>query len=487
MKTMMLPRRKFLTHACALSTASLTAASMTGFGLSMSAIQAAAQSATQNTDSPMGDANVDYKALVCVFLLGGLDGNDTILPYDSASYSRYAALRQSLLQNYANVQGGSSSRSRDRLLPLNPVNPVQDGRQFALTEELSGLHALFEQGQAAIVANVGPLVQKVTLADYEADAPWLPKRLFSHNDQQATWMAGAPEGASLGWGGRFADAALRSGANISAETFTAITSTANALFLTGESARPFQIGRNGAPLIDSLTAAQANPEQYALLRDHFAPKVSATDHLLERDFRNAMGGALRNNEAYNAGASQSAGLSTAFPGGPLGDQLRTVAQAIAARKTLQVSRQVFFVGLGGFDTHSNQVLDLPPLQRQLDAGITAFVEAMRELGTSQDVTLFTASDFGRTLAVNGDGTDHGWGNHHFVVGDAVNGRRILGELPPYDLAHALDAGGGRWIPEFSVEQFAAPLGCWFGLNDAQLQTALPNLNNFNGSALSYFT
>ena len=475
---MLLPRRRFLTHACALSTASLSAASMTGFGLSMSAIQAAAQTS--------GDPNSGYKALVCVFLLGGLDGNDTILPYDPQSYSRYAGLRESLLRKYSNVQGGSSTRSRDRLLPLNPQNPVQGGRQFALTEELSGLHTLFEQGQAAIVANVGPLVQKVTLADYEADVPWLPKRLFSHNDQQATWMSGEPEGASLGWGGRFADAALRSGANTSGETFTAITSAANALFLTGESARPFQIGRNGAPLINSLTALQGNPQAYELMRSHFEPNPDTSDHLLERDLANATGNALRNNEAYNAGASEAAGLATAFPGGPLGDQLKTVADAISARDALNVNRQVFFVGLGGFDTHSNQVLDLPPLQRQLDAGITAFVNAMRELGVSEDVTLFTASDFGRTLAVNGDGTDHGWGNHHFVVGDAVNGRRILGELPPYDLAHALDAGGGRWIPDYSVEQFAAPLGRWFGLSETDLQSALPNLNNFNSSALNYF-
>jgi uncharacterized protein (DUF1501 family) len=299
-------------------------------------------------------------------------------------------------------------------------------------------------------------------------------------------MSGEPEGASLGWGGRFADAALRSGANTSGETFTAITSAANALFLTGESARPFQIGRNGAPLINSLTALQGNPQAYELMRSHFEPNPDTSDHLLERDLANATGNALRNNEAYNAGASEAAGLATAFPGGPLGDQLKTVADAISARDALNVNRQVFFVGLGGFDTHSNQVLDLPPLQRQLDAGITAFVNAMRELGVSEDVTLFTASDFGRTLAVNGDGTDHGWGNHHFVVGDAVNGRRILGELPPYDLAHALDAGGGRWIPDYSVEQFAAPLGRWFGLSETDLQSALPNLNNFNSSALNYF-
>ena len=480
---MMLPRRRFLTHACALSTASLTAASLTGFGASLTSIQAMAQSAELTPD----DAGSGYKALVCVFLLGGLDGNDTILPYDNASYSRYAQLRDPLLQQYAGVQGGTSTRSRERLLPLNPTNAAQDGRQFALTEELGGIHTLFEQGQAAIVANVGPLVQAVTLADYQADAPWLPKRLFSHNDQQATWMSGAPEGARLGWGGRFADAALRAGANTNSTTFTAITGAANGLFLTGDVARPFQIGLQGAPLINSLTALEGNAQQYELMREHFQPDPGATDHLLERDYSAAMSNALRNNEAYNAGSAQGAELSTVFPGGQLGGQLQAVSRAIAARDALQVSRQVFFVGLGGFDTHSNQVLDLPPLQRQLDEGITAFVAAMRELGVSQDVTLFTASDFGRTLAVNGDGTDHGWGNHHFVIGDSVNGQRLLGELPPYDLAHALDAGGGRWIPNYSVEQFAAPLGRWFGLNDADLQTALPNLGNFDGAALSYFS
>ncbi len=238
--------------------------------------------------------------------------------------------------------------------------------------------------------------------------------------------------------------------------------------------------------LDSLTALQGNPAQYELMRRHFEPEPNTTDSPLERDFVNAMGNALRNNEAYNAGASQTAGLSTAFPGGSLSDQLKAVSEAIAARDALNVNRRIFFIGLGGFDTHSNQVLELPPLQRELDTGITAFVNAMRELGVSEDVTLFTASDFGRTLAVNGDGTDHGWGNHHFVVGDAVNGRRILGELPPYDLAHALDAGGGRWIPTHSVEQFAAPLGRWFGLNETDLQAALPNPDNFNSSALNYF-
>lgn len=475
---MMLPRRRFLTHACALSTASLTSASMAGLGLSLSAMETAAQTSV--------GANADYKALVCVFLLGGLDGNDTVLPYDLASYSRYADLRRSLLQNYSNVQGGNSTRSRNRLLPLNPSNPAPGGRRFALTEELSGLHSLFNQGNAAIVANVGPLIYEVTQADFEADVPWLPKRLFSHNDQQATWMAGEPEGASLGWGGRFADAALRLGSNASGATFSTITSAANALFLTGEAVRPFQIGRNGAPLIDSLTALESNPQAYALMRSHFEPNPGTINHLLERDFADAMGNALRNNETYNAGTAQSSGVATVFPGGPLGDQLRAVSEAIAARGALRVDRQVFFVGLGGFDTHSNQVLDLPPLQRQLDAGITAFVAAMRELGVSQNVTLFTASDFGRTLAVNGDGTDHGWGNHHFIVGDAVSGRRILGELPPYDLNHSLDAGGGRWIPKHSVEQFAAPLGRWFGLSEIDLQVALPNLGNFNGPALNYF-
>ena len=460
-------RRTFLTGASALS-----AATLTGLGSSLSAFQASAAETT------------GYKAIVCLFFLGGLDGHDTVLPYDQASYDRYATIRASLMDQYASMVGGST-RARDRLLPLAPSNAADfGGRQFALPEELSGIKGLFDDGDAAIVGNVGPLIQPITREEFENESVPQPKRLFSHNDQQSTWMSSQPEGAQFGWGGRFADAALAAGANATNREFTTITSLGNELFLTGANALPYQIGLDGAPEVDALNffadgrGTDAGDAIYQKLRDHFEAMDFQSSNLIDRDVSNAMRTALTTNETFNQAFETVQPFSTQFPGNFLGQQLQAVANTIAIRDALLVNRQVFFVAIGGFDTHSNQVNDLPELQREIDGGVVAFFQAMRELGLGSDVTLFTASDFGRTLAINGDGTDHGWGGHHFVVGEAVQGGRIYGDIPPYDFGHAQDAGSGRLIPTTSVEQFAEPLGRWFGLNDSEIAAALPNLSNF---------
>ena len=460
-------RRTFLTGASALS-----AATLTGLGSSLSAFQASAAETS------------GYKAIVCLFFLGGLDGHDTVLPYDQASYDRYAAIRASLMDQYANMQGGST-RARDRLLPLSPSNAADfGGRQFALPEELSGIKSLFDDGDAAIVGNVGPLIQPLTAEQFENESVPQPKRLFSHNDQHSTWMSSQPEGAQFGWGGRFADAALAAGANATNREFTTITSLGNELFLTGADALPYQIGLDGAPEVDALNffadgrGTDAGDAIYQKLRDHFEAMDFESSNLIDRDVSNAMRTALTTNETFNAAFETVQPFSTQFPSNFLGQQLRAIANIVAIRDALLVNRQVFFVAIGGFDTHSNQVNDLPELQREIDGGVVAFFNAMKELGLGSDVTLFTASDFGRTLAINGDGTDHGWGGHHFVVGEAVQGGRIYGDIPPYDFGHAQDAGSGRLIPTTSVEQFAEPLGRWFGLNDSEIAAALPNLANF---------
>lgn len=460
-------RRTFLTGASALS-----AATLAGLGSSLSAFQASAAETG------------GYKAIVCLFFLGGMDGHDTVLPYDQASYDRYATIREPLMNQYANVQGGST-RARDRLLQLNPSNAASfGGREFALPEELSGIKGLFDSGDAAIVGNVGPLIQPLTRTQFEEESAPQPKRLFSHNDQQSTWMSSQPEGAQFGWGGRFADAALAAGANAGNRDFTTITSLGNELFLTGVDALPYQIGLDGAPEIDALNffnGGRDTPEGEAIyqkLRDHFEAMDFNSTNLIDRDVSNAMRTALTTNETFNEAFESIQPFATAFPGHFLGQQLQAVANTIAIRDALFMSRQVFFVAIGGFDTHSSQVTDLPALQREIDGGVVAFYQAMQELGLGSDVTLFTASDFGRTLAINGDGTDHGWGNHHFVVGDAVQGGQIYGDMPPYDFGHDQDAGSGRLIPTTSVEQFAEPLGRWFGLNDTEIAAALPNLTNF---------
>ncbi len=461
-------RRSFLTGASAMSTATLA-----GLGSSLSAFQASAAETS------------GYKALVCLFFLGGLDGHDTILPYDQSSYDRYATIRAPLLNLYNNMQGGST-RERARLLPLNPNNASDFGsRQFALPEELSGIKALFDNGNAAIVGNVGPLLQPLNRTEFVNETAPQPKRLFSHNDQQSTWMLSEPEGAQYGWGGRFADAALSSGANTGSSDFTMVTSLGNELFLTGQQARPYQVGLNGAPEIDALNFFAGNrgtPEGdaiYQKLRDHFEAMDFTSTNLIDRDVSNAMRTALVTNETFNQAFASIQPFATPFPGSFLAQQLQAVANTIAIRDSLLINRQVFFVAIGGFDTHSNQANDLPNLQREIDEGVVAFYQAMQEIGLASDVTLFTASDFGRTLAINGDGTDHGWGSHHFVIGDAVQGNQIYGDMPPYDFDHDQDAGSGRLIPTTSVEQFAEPLGRWFGLNDGEIAAALPNLSSFS--------
>ena len=450
-----------------ISAASLSAATMASLGTALGGFQKA------------NAANVSgYKALVCVFLLGGADNHDILIPYDQSNYDQFANVRASLMSGYASQPGGST-RTRDRLLKLNPTNASDyGGREFALPGEMSGLHGLFEEGNAAIVSNVGPLIRPLNRTQWEDESFARPKRLFSHNDQQSTWMASAPEGAQLGWGGRFADAALASGANNTNREFTTITSLGNELFLTGEQARPYQIGVDGAAeveILDILSGSAVSDD----LRAHFRAANFTRSNLIEKDMADAAKNSIDLNELFNESRANLTPFATEFPTHFLGKQLKSIAETIAIRNTLFASRQVFFAAIGGFDTHSNQARSLPRRLGFVDTAMTAFYRSMQEIGLGSDVTVFTASDFGRTLSINGDGTDHGWGAHHFVVGDAVQGKQIYGTVPPPTLDHDQDSGRGRLIPTTSVEQFAEPLGRWFGLNSAELAVALPNFSNFS--------
>ena len=453
-----------------------------------SAAAFAAGGATMNTLAPgLGAFRAHaadtggYKALVCLFLLGGLDGHDLLIPYDQSSYDTYADLRSALMGLYAGQP--TNPRARENLLPLAPENAADfPGREFALPPEMPGIHGLFQNGNAAVVSNVGPLIQPVTAAEVLADSAPVPSQLFSHNDQQSTWMSSAPEGAQFGWGGRFADAVAASSSQ--ERDFTSITTLGNELFLTGTNTAPYQVGLDGAQSIDILEFFSGNP--YGLdedlitanMRQHFLAAGANDPNLIERDMAAAINGSLTKNEAFNAALEAAPVIGTMFPNSFLGSQLRAVAQTIATRDALLMNRQIFFVAIGGFDTHANQAGDLPNLLGQIDGAVTAFMQAVGDMGLANDVTLFTASDFGRTLAINGDGTDHGWGSHHLVVGGGVQGNRIYGEIPPYIFDHDYDVGGGRLVPTLSVEQFAAPLGSWFGLDSSELATALPGLSAF---------
>lgn len=445
----------------------LSAATMTALGNALHGFQAA------NAADVSG-----YRALVCIFMLGGADCHDMLIPYDQASYDRFAGIRSALLSQY---NGNGASRARAQLLPLNPVNAASfGGRQFALPPEMSGIHNLFEAGNAAVVANTGPLIRPLTRSQWKAGTVPTPKQLFSHNDQQSTWVASAPEGARYGWGGLFGDAVAASGANSNQE-FTTITALGNELFLTGESVLPYQIGLNGAEEIELLNNYSPNSGIGNTLRRHFAAMDFQRTNLIQQDVVRIAESSVELNESFNEALQNLIPLSTSFPQSFLGQQLRSIANTIAIRNSLSMGRQVFFAAVGGFDTHSSQANDLPGILSDVDQSISSLYQAMTELGLANSVTMFTASDFGRTLAVNGDGTDHGWGSHHFVIGNAVAGRTIYGDVPPPEFGHEQDADGGRLIPTTSVEQYAEPLGRWFGLNDAELAVALPNLSNFSAN------
>nr|WP_321361718.1 DUF1501 domain-containing protein [uncultured Hyphomonas sp.] len=441
----------------------LSAATLTTLGNAMHGFQSA--NAAEVTD---------YKALVCIFMLGGCDTHDVLLPYDQTSYDSFRNIRASMFGRY------NGSRDRNQLLPLSPVNSSDfGGREFAMPPEMSGLHGLFESGEAAFVANTGPLIRPLNRTQWESRSVPVPKQLFSHNDQQSTWAASAPEGAQYGWGGRFADAAVISGANNNRE-FSTITAGGNELFLTGQEVLPYQIGLSGADEIELLTEFD-NANISNLLRRHFSATDYNGSNLIGRDVAQIADKSVVLNEAYNEAVANLVPISTQFPQSNLASQLRAIANTIAIRDSLSVRRQVFFASIGGFDTHSTQAADLPGHLSDVSAAITAFHSAMQELGVGNSVTTFTASDFGRTLAANGDGTDHGWGSHHLVVGGAVQGQRIYGDVPPSEFGHGQDAGNGRLIPTISVEQYAAPMGRWFGLSDSELAAALPNLSTFTAA------
>ena len=428
----------------------------------------------------------NYKALVCVFLFGGLDSHDILLPYDTESYNRFASIRQSLLSTY------NGTRARESLLPLLPANAAKFGsRQFAMPPEFAKLKGLFDRGRAAMVANVGPLLEPVTAQAFADGAARVPSRLFSHNDQQSTWQASAPEGAQLGWGGLFADAAITAGANRTAPEFTTCAMAGVGPFLTGNIASPYQVSVNGTAGVDALAGlGVAGGSEYRRFLQSTENRLRAQGfngrNILAKDVANLYRDSIDTNKIFDAARASAATINTEFPAGGLGSQLRAVAETISIRDALSASRQIFFVGIGGFDTHSNQAFDLPGLLGEIDGALTAFDSAMQELGVGDQVTTFTASDFGRTLAVNGNGTDHGWGGHHIVMGGAVQGNRILGDVPPAQLGHDLDAGNGRLIPGLAIEQLADPLGRWWGLSDNEIAAALPNLRNFDPAGLNLF-
>ncbi|MEL6448158.1 MAG: DUF1501 domain-containing protein [Pseudomonadota bacterium] len=432
-----------------------------------------------------------YKALVCIFAFGGTDNNDVIIPRDNAAYQRFATTRADLLSTYAQ-DPMAASRARADLLPLLPENDgVFGGLEFGLAAEYAPLVDLFNDGEAAVVGSVGPLIEPTTRASFNNGSVALPKQLFSHNDQQSTWMALGAEGARTGWGGRFIEQIRAADPSFDA-TFAGVSTSGNSVLLGGGPTAAFSLPASG-PVGISVSNNRnilGNNNVFnttrTLLEDYYTTARLQSQNIFASDFESLQATGVAATTELDGLFEMLTPLTTQFPAGRLGGQLRAVAEMISLRGEVGVPRQVFFVGIGGFDTHDTQAADLPGLQAEIANGISSFRDAMVELGAWQDVTVFTAADFGRTLNDNGDGTDHGWGGHHFVAGGSVRGRRVYGGFPDSDVASPnYTDSRGRLIPSVSVEQYASTLGAWFGLTQAERRAALPNLVNFSDEDLGF--
>jgi uncharacterized protein (DUF1501 family) len=419
----------------------------------------------------------DYKSLVCVFLYGGNDGNNVIVPAVGSDYAQYAAARASL------------ALPQSALLPLHPLaTPPGDSREWGLHPSLAKVQGLFNSGRAAVVGNVGPLVAPLTREEYLGRTAAVPPQLFSHSDQTVHWQTSLPDQPSrTGWGGRTADLlqSLNENARISMSISVAGTNT----FQVGNVVTQYQVAPEGPVGLTSYVPADQGAD--ASSNAIRAMLARSYGNLFERGYSGVFHRALDNQELLSGALAGVPPIATPFPQTDLGLQLQMIARLVSVRERLGLRRQVFFCAGQGFDTHGGQIgttaLDgaHADLLGELDGALGAFDAAMTELNLADSVTAFTASDFGRTYVSNGDGSDHGWGSHHFVLGGAVRGGRIYGQLPTLAVGGPNDAGEGRWIPTTSVDEYSATLARWFGVASSDLPLVLPNLGRFANPDLGF--
>lgn len=450
-----IPRRAFLRNAMALS--SLGLASRLDLVNFLSAADA--------TTAP------SYQALVCVFLYGGNDGNNTVVPLDTAGYGSYSAVR--------NAASGIQL-TQAQLLPIQPANTATP---FGLHPALTQLQTLFGQGKLAIVANVGTLTQPTTLAQYQAGIQ--PLSLYSHFDQQTQWQnCDSTAVATTGWGGRIADQTR----TLNTNGFPVVTSLAGAtLYTAGAAAQALSVPASGSFALAGYGNNAAANARLAAVKTLLAQPSTST---MVTEMNQIGNQALTFSSVINpvlTGTSTIvdplfSGLSSS-----IATQLHQVAKLISARTSTGATRQIFFVSQSSYDTHNNQLAQQNQLFSDLSPALGAFYNATVALGVGGQVTTFTLSDFCRTFApASGAGTDHAWGNHHFVLGDAVAGGNFYGQYPELALGGPDDTTGeGRWIPTTSVDQYGATLASWFGVSSANLVKVFPNLGAFPTKNLGF--
>jgi uncharacterized protein (DUF1501 family) len=431
----------------------------------------------------------DYRALVCVFMSGGNDCNNMIIPLDGG-YAGYQGVRQP-----AGLAIAQAALEPTAILP--PGVGVRFGLHPSLGPAVAGassLHGLFTQGRVAVVANVGPLVEPLNRTQYQGSGR-KPYQLFSHSDQVTQWQTGySATRGQTGWGGRLADEVVSLNAG---NGFPLVTSIAGTLvFNVGAATRPLGVGTGNLNNVLVLNGFNTSAEAVA--------RRTSFDYMrtLDRAFNLVATSEDLTQQALDIGQALSVNptLTTVFPNTGLGSQLQQVARIMKLNQTsaaLGLNRQIFFTQIGGFDTHTSELAGQQNLLRELNDAMAAFYNATVELGISDRVTSFTLSDFGRTYSPSGTGggagTDHGWGSHHFVMGGAVKGGNFYGVagangtvFPTLQLGGPDDTDNrGRWIPSASVDQYGSTLASWFGVAPADLATVFPNIGRFPTNNLGF--
>ncbi len=399
----------------------------------------------------------DYKALICFFLPGGNDSYNMLVPTGSA-YQQYATAR------------GELALPQASLLPITPLNNA--GRPLGLHPGMAGIKSLFDNKHLSFISNIGSLVRPTTLTDFNNNNA-LPYGITSHSDQQEQWNSSVPDVRSgLGWGGKAAD--LLASANQSSNVSMNISISGNNLFQVGREVVPYTVNSNGAAALGNYDGDFGlNPVKKKAINSQMNQNYS---NIFEKTYMNVKRNSL--DAYYQFSAATSGALPPDTMTGNLGNSLRQIARIINGRTTLGVKRQIFYVQWGGWDFHGEVINNMATMMPIISDAMKSFYDLLKDMGVENNVTLFQASEFGRSLTSNASGSDHAWGGNTFVMGGAVNGGRVFGNYPDLILGGNLDFGRGCLLPTTSVDQLAAELALWMGIPKSELPLVLPNISNF---------